>query len=109
MANVFRADVCERLEQISCQTAAPETTVDYQIYLLRPGYEGPENGVLITSGQAQYPYGGYHKIDIDPVNIARGQLADPLPDRRRLQMEDKESEWFEEHYDHQGPKDRHKV
>ena len=95
MANVFRADVCERLEQISCQTAAPEPTVDYQIYLLRPGYEGPEDGVLITSGQTQYPYGGYHKIDIDPVNIARGQYYSIIITQRMPNGRNYYSRWSE--------------
>lgn len=73
MANVFKADVCERLEQIACMTSAPGTTVDYQVYLLPPGHNDPEDGILVTSGSTQFQYGGYHKIDIEPQIIQRGQ------------------------------------
>ncbi len=66
MSNVFKADANEQLEYISCQTAAPGTTVDYDIYLLSDGYKDPQDGVKVASGNAgPFDYGGFHKIKVD--------------------------------------------
>lgn len=74
MSNVFKADVAEQLEQISCVTAAPGTTAKYEIYLLQPNYESPLDGVLAASGEASFKYGGFHKIHLDkPVLIQKDQ------------------------------------
>lgn len=78
MSNVFAADYNEELVQISCQTAAPGTKVDYEVYLLAQNFEGPTDGIVIAKGTEEYEYGGFHKIDIeplgsDPIQIAKGQ------------------------------------
>lgn len=70
MSNVFRAEANEQLEYISCQTAAPGTVVDYEIYLLSDGYKDPQDGVRVASGNAgPYKYGGFHKIKVDDTVI----------------------------------------
>lgn len=73
-SNVFKAEVCETLRQISCQTSGPGTTVHYDIYLLQPNYEDPQDGVLVQSGEQAFDYGGFHKIELgSPEIIQRGQ------------------------------------
>lgn len=75
MANVFEAEVTEKLEQISFVTATPRTVVDYSVYVLPEDYEGPEDGVEVASGKtAPYEYGGFHKLALDnPVILNKGQ------------------------------------
>ena len=75
MSNVFKADINETLEQISCQTAAPGTKVEYSVYLLAPSFESPVDGMKVASGEAgPYEYGGFHKIALEqPVSIMKGQ------------------------------------
>lgn len=66
MSNVFKAEVTERLEQISCQTSVPGTTVEYQIYLLADDYKSPLDGIMVAEGETEpFEYGGFHKIQID--------------------------------------------
>ena len=75
-ANVFRAEVCEDLEQISFETTYPDTAVSYEIYLLQDYFDDPEDGKLVASNTepVNYPLGGYHKIDLDkPVRVQRDQ------------------------------------
>lgn len=79
MANVFQAEVSETLEQISFQTTAPGTEVTYKVYLLAENWNDPQDGILLAQGQETYEYGGFHKVDIEPVNddlslhFAKGQ------------------------------------
>ena len=74
-SNVFQADECEQLEQISCQTATPGTTVSYEVYLLSSDYKTPQDGALAASGTTTpFEYGGFHKIALaEPIIIQRGQ------------------------------------
>ena len=74
-SNVFCAEVCQQLEQISCQTSAPGTRVEYEIYLLSPDYRTPQDGVLAASGKTDaFEFGGYHKIDLEnPVILQKNQ------------------------------------
>lgn len=73
MANVFEAQLCERLEQVSCQTSAPQTKVTYEVYLLTDEYENPCDGLKVAEETAEYPYGGFHKITLpEPVLIQKG-------------------------------------
>ena len=74
MANVFTAEVHEKLEQISCQTSVPGSKVQYEVYLLRHDYDSPVDGMAVASGEAQFEYGGFHKIRLDaPIDIQKGQ------------------------------------
>ena len=74
-SNVFKADVTERLEQISCATATPGTKVEYEIYILAKNYKSPVDGVCVSSGESEaFEFGGFHKIQLQeqPV-IQKGQ------------------------------------
>lgn len=74
MANVFKCDQAQTLKEISFQTAAPGTTMDYEIYLLKPGFKDPQDGTLMTYGTvANIEYGGYHKVEIEPVKVKNGR------------------------------------
>ncbi|MBR2547752.1 MAG: hypothetical protein IKF07_06145 [Eubacterium sp.] len=74
MSNVFTADQNQTLEQISCQTAAPGTRVEYEVLILSPGFENPYDGVPVAGGNAEFEYGGFHKIKLpQPVLIQKGQ------------------------------------
>ena len=73
-ANIFKADMNESLEQISCETAAPGTKAQYSVYLLSEGFDDPQDGVEVASGEKTFEYGGFHKIKLDePVKIQKGQ------------------------------------
>lgn len=74
-SNVFRAEECQELEQISCQTAAPGTTVEYEIYLLPEKHSDPQDGMLAAAGTTQaFPLGGFHKIALEtPIMIQKDQ------------------------------------
>ena len=65
MANVFTAEATSTLSEISAMTVTPGTKVEYQVYLLGTDYDGPEDGELLTEGQATFEYGGYHKIELE--------------------------------------------
>ena len=73
-ANVFTAEADENLICVSFEIASPGTTVDYEVYLLSPGFESPEDGVLMASGQQTYQYGGYYMEFLRPyVALKQGQ------------------------------------
>ena len=74
MANVFKADECEMLEQVSCETTYPGTSVKSEIYLLAKDFKGPTDGKLVATVEASYELGGFHKMTLDtPVVIQKGQ------------------------------------
>ena len=74
MANVFKAEVTQQLEQISCQTSAPGTEVTFDVFLLSPDFTDPEDGVKVASGSDSFEFGGLHKIALDePVPVMKGQ------------------------------------
>ena len=74
-ANVFTAEATARLSDISVMTTRPGTNVSYKIYLLGADFEDPEDGILLTSGEASFEYGGYHKIHLPSSGVlAKGQM-----------------------------------
>ncbi|MBR2547717.1 MAG: hypothetical protein IKF07_05970 [Eubacterium sp.] len=73
-ANVFQAEVCQNLEQVSCQTTHPDTKVISEIYLLNEGFTDPTDGKLIDTIENTYAFGGFHKMDLNvPQTIMKGQ------------------------------------
>lgn len=87
MANVFKAEGCERLKAVSFQTTTPGTKVTCDIYLLESSYESPEDGLNVAHLEPEaYEYGGFHKLYLDtPVLIQKGQaysivVEELLPD-----------------------------
>ena len=59
-ANVFTADEPKNVFAISYEIAKPNTTVSYEVYLLAPDYESPEDGLLVDAGERTYEYGGFY-------------------------------------------------
>ena len=65
MANVFTAEYTQYLKAISCMTESENDKVHYDIYLLPNDFNSPEEGVKVSSGDASFQYGGYHRINLD--------------------------------------------
>ncbi|MDO4859564.1 MAG: lectin like domain-containing protein [Bacillota bacterium] len=73
-ANVFKAGVCEELQQVSCLTSYPDTEVTFDIYLLQEGFEKPVDGKLMDSVTETFDYGGFHKVKLEnPFTVMKGQ------------------------------------
>ena len=73
-ANVFKAEVCEELQQVSCQTSYPDTTVTFEVYLLQEGFNVPEDGKLMDSVTKTFDFGGFHKVKLEhPFMVMKGQ------------------------------------
>ena len=74
MANTFCAEETGVIAQVSCQTATPDTTVVYEVYLLDEDAKDPTDGTLVARKEATYAYGGFHKEDLtDPPAVREGQ------------------------------------
>lgn len=74
MSNVFKARACQSLEGVSCQTSYPGTKVVSEVYLLPDGFKDPTDGILVSTVEGEYTYGGFHKMILDtPVLIQKGQ------------------------------------
>ena len=74
MANVFKAEECETLEQVSCETTTPGTKVKSEIYLLPKDFKSPVDGKLMDTIEGTYELGGFHKMALNtPFIIQKGQ------------------------------------
>lgn len=74
MSNVFKARACQTLEGVSCETSYPGTKVVSEIYLLPNGFKDPTDGILVSTVEGEYEYGGFHKMALkEPVLIQKGQ------------------------------------
>lgn len=74
MANVFEAEESQLVRSLSAETASPNTTVTYQLYLLDEGYSNPQDGTLLTEFSETYQYGGYHRAQLNEgFYVAQGQ------------------------------------
>ena len=74
MANVFKADFNEQLEQVSCETTYPGTTVVNEVYLLASDFKDPTDGILVSRQESQFEFGGFHKISLnEPIFIQKDQ------------------------------------
>jgi hypothetical protein len=74
MSNVFRAEECEELDKVSCETTYPNTTVINEVYILPDGYSDPTEGILVDRAEQTFEYGGFHTIDLEtPDIIQKGQ------------------------------------
>ena len=74
MANIFTAEENLSIRALSCETAAPNTKVTYELYLLNSGYQTPRDGELLGTWEETYDYGGYHRKSFDPgCVVAVGQ------------------------------------
>ena len=73
MANVFRADHSKTLRAISCLTVSANTSVHYQVYLLRDAFETPEDGLMVAEGDISFIDAGFHRIPVSEVRVQKGQ------------------------------------
>ncbi len=67
MANVFHIEESDgpvSLRSLSFQTETPNTTVTFEVYLLRDGYTSPLDGEMVCTQTKSYLYGGYHQIEL---------------------------------------------
>ena len=67
MANVFTATESEHVVAVSYEVRSPETTVSYEVRLLKPDYSSPEDGILLASGEETYRYGGFYVDFFDTI------------------------------------------
>ncbi len=71
-ANVYTADDDMAIRALSCMTAKPNTTVDYEVYLLDDEAttpNDPQHSTLIYQITSEtYAYGGYHRLKLAEDN-----------------------------------------
>ena len=78
-ANIFEAQGDMTLEAVMCATYRENTTVTYQVYLLDDEATTPTqpgHSTLVSTTQAAYTYGGYHRTalaEADQVRMRDGQ------------------------------------
>ena len=73
-SNVFCAENGELLQAVACETSAPGTKVRFDVYILREGYQNPEDGVRVATQVNTFAYGGYHRVSLEkPVSLQTGQ------------------------------------
>ena len=74
MANVFKAENNQELNQVSCQTSAPGTVVESKIYLLSDDFDTPTDSKLMDTVSSKFEYGGFHKIELNkPIIVQKDQ------------------------------------
>ena len=73
-ANVFEASDPQKLDAVSFITPADGLTVHYDVYLLRNGFDDPEDGILVADGESDFVHSGFYRIELDdPVIVQQGQ------------------------------------
>ncbi len=73
-ANTFRASDNQALEAVSFITPENDLTVHYGVYLLRDGFDDPEDGVLAAEGESEFDHSGFYRIPLDDeIIIQEGQ------------------------------------
>ena len=70
MANIFATDKNMTIRTLTFQTETPGTQTSFEVYKLNETSEDPTDGELLASAKKEYPYGGYHSVDLEePVFI----------------------------------------
>ena len=73
-ANVFRASAAQTLDAVSFIVPERDLTVHYDVYLLRDGFDDPEDGTLAAEGESYFTHSGLYRVEIDdPVPVQQGQ------------------------------------
>ena len=73
MANVFKAEIDQKLTRITVSTGSFDGETTYEVYKLNPGYKNPKDGVLLEKNSTSFEYGGYHTIPLEKqYPIAKG-------------------------------------
>ena len=90
MANVFAGGHSRVLTEISCITGSLNTEVHYSIYLLCDGFTSPEDGLCVSSGNARFAYGGYHRIQLEDEVFIQSRQAYAIV----LEMTDQDGQYL---------------
>ena len=72
-ANIFDANVdsAVNINEITCQTTTPDTTVHFDLYLLNDNYKTPTDGKKLYETDVTYKWGGFHRQDLDKDAIVK--------------------------------------
>lgn len=74
MSNIFNAKQNQILDSISFVSPKNDLTIDYKVYLLVDGFDGPEDGFAISKGRHQIKYSGCYRVELDKqVIVQKGQ------------------------------------
>ncbi len=69
-ANIYEIGSKSIIRDVAVQTQSQGTDVRYDLYLLDPGATTPTDGELLWSKDVHYPYGGFHRAEIDQPVVA---------------------------------------
>lgn len=71
MSNIFVSGSENMIiRTLTLQTETPGTQTSFEIYKLDELSESPTDGELLASAKKEYPYGGYHRVDLEnPVFV----------------------------------------
>ena len=73
-SNIFDVDETININEITCQTTSPNTSVHYDLYVLNDNYSNPTDGKKLYEADAEYAWGGFHRYDLDKeVIIKKGK------------------------------------
>ena len=67
-ANVFTAEYDEILRGLSCETSLKDTSVSYDVYLLKEDAVTPMDGEHVLTVTETYDLPGYHRLDLEAEN-----------------------------------------
>lgn len=64
-SNIFAAKTAININEITCQTTAPNTSVHYDLYVLNDNFKNPTDGKKLYETDVTYEWGGFHRQDLD--------------------------------------------
>ena len=74
MANVFEEENDGLLTDVGLNTVTPNSTVEFEVYLLNDLSKTPTDGEKVYSGKKTFDYGGFHCVKLDKeILIPEGQ------------------------------------
>ena len=75
-ANVYDISEDSVLRDVTSLTVSFDVDVRYDIYLLDEGAKTPTDGELVWSKDVHYPYGGFHRAEVDqPIVVHEGDVV----------------------------------
>lgn len=73
-SNIFKAESALNIDEITCQTSTPDTTVHYDLYALSDNFTSPTDGTKLYEADVTYKWGGFHRQDLDKdAKVKKGQ------------------------------------
>ncbi len=74
-ANIFPMVSDSVVRSVSTQTFSFNSQTRFDLYLLEADAENPTDGELVWSHDEFFPYGGYHRVEVDkPIVAKAGQM-----------------------------------